>query len=61
MECEGHSAGPHDPMGETVYCDGSCNEDLHTDDDGSNRPTTKKGWLDAYGHMDVDDWPDSDG
>ena len=23
-ECEGHPAGPHDPMGETVYCDGSC-------------------------------------
>lgn len=23
--CEGHPAGPLDPMGETVYCDGSCN------------------------------------
>jgi hypothetical protein len=23
-ECEGHPAGPHDPMGQTVYCDGSC-------------------------------------
>lgn len=23
-ECEGHPAGPNDPMGETVYCDGSC-------------------------------------
>lgn len=23
-ECEGHPAGPYDPMGETVYCDGSC-------------------------------------
>lgn len=23
-ECEGHAAGPFDPMGETVYCDGSC-------------------------------------
>jgi hypothetical protein len=23
-ECEGHPAGPSDPMGETVYCDGSC-------------------------------------
>jgi hypothetical protein len=23
-ECEGHSPGPCDPMGETVYCDGSC-------------------------------------
>ncbi len=22
--CEGHPAGPNDPMGETVYCDGSC-------------------------------------
>jgi hypothetical protein len=22
--CEGHPAGPYDPMGETVYCDGSC-------------------------------------
>lgn len=22
--CEGHPAGPHDPMGQTVYCDGSC-------------------------------------
>jgi hypothetical protein len=23
-ECEGHPAGPFDPMGRTVYCDGSC-------------------------------------
>ena len=23
-ECEGHPAGPNDPMGQTVYCDGSC-------------------------------------
>lgn len=23
-ECMGHPAGPFDPMGETVYCDGSC-------------------------------------
>lgn len=23
-ECDGHPAGPDDPMGETVYCDGSC-------------------------------------
>ena len=23
-ECLGHPAGPGDPMGETVYCDGSC-------------------------------------
>lgn len=23
-KCEGHPAGPHDPMGETVFCDGSC-------------------------------------
>jgi hypothetical protein len=23
-ECEGHPSGPFDPMGETVYCDGSC-------------------------------------
>lgn len=22
--CQGHPAGPGDPMGETVYCDGSC-------------------------------------
>lgn len=22
--CEGHPAGPFDPMGETVYCDGTC-------------------------------------
>ncbi len=22
--CTGHPAGPFDPMGETVYCDGSC-------------------------------------
>jgi hypothetical protein len=22
--CEGHPAGPFDPMGQTVYCDGSC-------------------------------------
>jgi hypothetical protein len=29
-ECEGHPAGPNDPMGETVYCDGSCAlPDLH--------------------------------
>lgn len=24
--CDGHPAGPSDPMGETVYCDGSCNK-----------------------------------
>ena len=23
-ECRGHMPGPYDPMGETVYCDGSC-------------------------------------
>lgn len=23
-ECDGHPAGPHDPMGTTLYCDGSC-------------------------------------
>jgi len=23
-ECAGHPAGPFDPMGATVYCDGSC-------------------------------------
>ena len=23
-ECEGHPSGPFDPMGTTVYCDGSC-------------------------------------
>lgn len=23
-ECEGHHPGPFDPMGETVYCDGTC-------------------------------------
>lgn len=23
-ECQGHPAGPNDPMGQTVYCDGSC-------------------------------------
>jgi hypothetical protein len=23
-ECDGHPAGPFDPMGQTVYCDGSC-------------------------------------
>jgi hypothetical protein len=23
-ECGGHPAGPSDPMGVTVYCDGSC-------------------------------------
>lgn len=23
-ECEGHPAGPSDPMGQTVYCDGTC-------------------------------------
>lgn len=22
--CPGHPAGPYDPMGVTVYCDGSC-------------------------------------
>ncbi|HYH96904.1 hypothetical protein [Hyalangium sp.] len=24
LECHGHPAGPTDPMGETVYCDGRC-------------------------------------
>lgn len=23
-QCNGHPAGPGDPMGETVFCDGSC-------------------------------------
>jgi hypothetical protein len=23
-ECQGHPAGPYDPMGQTVYCDGAC-------------------------------------
>lgn len=23
-ECRGHPAGPYDPPGQTVYCDGSC-------------------------------------
>lgn len=23
-ECKGHPAGPNDPMGQTVHCDGSC-------------------------------------
>lgn len=23
-ECQGHPAGPFDPMGQTVYCDGTC-------------------------------------
>lgn len=23
-ECKGHPAGPNDPMGQTVYCDGTC-------------------------------------
>jgi hypothetical protein len=23
-ECEGHPAGPFDPMGETFFCDGGC-------------------------------------
>jgi len=23
-DCKGHPPGPFDPMGETVYCDGSC-------------------------------------
>lgn len=27
-ECEGHPAGPLDPMGETVYCDGRCRRDV---------------------------------
>ena len=25
VECEGHPASEFDPMGETFYCDGSCN------------------------------------
>ncbi len=25
-ECPGHPAGEFDQMGETVYCDGSCQE-----------------------------------
>lgn len=27
-ECEGHPAGEFDPMGETVYCDGSCRDSI---------------------------------
>lgn len=26
-ECEGHPAGPNDPIGVTVYCDGSCRQE----------------------------------
>jgi hypothetical protein len=26
-DCQGHPAGPYDPMGETVYCDNTCNHD----------------------------------
>jgi hypothetical protein len=29
--CEGHPAGPFDPMGKTVYCDGSCQRDGEPD------------------------------
>ena len=25
-ECPGHPAGEFDPMGQTVYCDGSCQQ-----------------------------------
>jgi hypothetical protein len=24
LACEGHPSGPYDPMGLTVYCDGTC-------------------------------------
>lgn len=23
-QCDGHPAGPYDPLGQTVYCDGTC-------------------------------------
>lgn len=26
FECQGHPSGPYDPMGVTVYCDGSCRQ-----------------------------------
>jgi len=26
LECKGHPAGPLDPMGQTVYCDGTCSQ-----------------------------------
>jgi hypothetical protein len=29
-ECPGHPAGPHDPMGQTVYCDGTCQPPIET-------------------------------
>jgi hypothetical protein len=25
-DCPGHPAGPYDPMGQTVYCDGTCTQ-----------------------------------
>lgn len=31
-ECEGHPAGPYDPMGETFYCDGSCESPVEDTD-----------------------------
>jgi hypothetical protein len=30
-KCQGHPAGPYDPMGQTVYCDGSCRIGVHTE------------------------------
>lgn len=31
-ECQGHPAGPFDPMGETVFCDGSCRPRMTLDE-----------------------------
>lgn len=46
-ECPGHPAGPHEPMGETVYCDGSC-----------QRPTASERIRAARGHDETAGDPD---
>lgn len=41
-DCQGHPAGPFDPMGETSYCDGSCRDAMRENDeqtrDAEDRP-----------------------
>lgn len=48
-ECDGHPAGPFDPMGETVYCDGTCNQlptyDQTVSADRSVEPTQSGSWF----------------
>lgn len=60
-ECEGHPAGPSDPMGETVYCDGSCRRRAHTaPSHGRTLPSGATVTKVAPGSLFLDDYSEVD-